>query len=368
MIDIKDKSQCSGCSACTSICPHNALSLQADQEGFDYPRLDKESCIECGLCLKVCPQPHEKQTLQTYAAVNKDEGTRLNSSSGGIFSAFAEDAIKSGWIVYGAAFDKDRMVEHAFIDNIDDIESLRGSKYVQSKIEGIFPQIKQQLKEEKKILFCGTPCQVAGLRSYLGKEYTNLTTIDFACNGVVSPEVWRRYHSERGGGDVKFRLKAESWKKYKIQIGEYISYAAEDPYMKAMIEGVTLRPSCYDCRFRGGYSGSDITMGDWWKIQKIRPDLDDDKGISFVEVHTEKGMNLMSSEMIQKFQMGNYDGEGNKGYSRTNHKDKRREKFFSELNGTSDLTSLLEKMVAPSLLKNIKKLFSRIIKSAQKKG
>ena len=199
MINIVEKKDCCGCSACVSKCPKQCISMIVDNEGFSYPYLDKENCIDCGLCEKVCPvinQNEPKKPLRCYAAINPDENIRVKSSSGGIFTMIAEYIIAEGGVVFGAAWNKNWQVEHTYTEVKEGLKVFRGSKYIQSIIGDSFIQVELFLKVGRKVLFSGTPCQIAGLKKFLRKEYNNLITVDFVCHGVPSPGVFRWYMKE----------------------------------------------------------------------------------------------------------------------------------------------------------------------------
>ena len=228
MIRIVDKKKCCGCGACAQRCPRKCITMHTDKEGFAYPVVDTGQCTNCGLCEKVCPvinQQPEQQPIATYAAINSNNMVREHSSSGGIFTLLAEEAINNGGVVFGAAFNKKWEVEHIFVDNANDLKRLRGSKYMQSDIGNSYAMAEKFLKEGKEVLFSGTPCQVAGLKRFLRKEYKNLKTVDFVCHGTPSPLVWRKYLNEVCHAnnisvitDIQFRNKAEGWKNYSFQI------------------------------------------------------------------------------------------------------------------------------------------------------
>ena len=199
MINIEDKKQCCGCSACVQRCPKQCIVMKEDEEGFLYPVADKDVCIDCNLCEQVCPvlrQREEREPLDVYAAFNKNEEVRMQSSSGGVFTALAESIIKEGGVVFGARFNEDWEVVHDYVETVEGLSAFRGSKYVQSRIGCTFSQAEQFLKQGRKVLFSGTPCQIAGLKLFLRKEYENLLSVDFICHGVPSPGVWRQYLNE----------------------------------------------------------------------------------------------------------------------------------------------------------------------------
>ena len=276
------------------------ITMQEDKEGFLYPVIDNNLCATCGLCEKVCPiinQAEEQIPLRTLVAKNKNEEIRKASSSGGIFTLYAEKTIKKGGIVYGAIFNEKWEVRHSAVETIEGLNRLRGSKYVQSKIGNCYQEAEKRLKEGREVLFTGTPCQIAGLKRYLRKEYKNLTTIDVVCHGVPSPRVWREYLKERcqelgiSINDIKeisFRDKVVGWKRFSLSLKTDTLYTYKpldnDTFMRCFLNDLCLRPSCYTCPARKGKSGSDITLADLWGCQEICPDLDDDKGLSLVLV------------------------------------------------------------------------------------
>lgn len=335
MIQIIDKAKCCGCNACVQRCPKQCITMHEDEEGFLYPKVDPKSCIDCGLCDKVCPvlnQNEPKQPLQVFAAKNRNEDQRLRSSSGGIFILLAEYTIKQGGVVFGARFDKNWEVEHAYAETLEDLEPLMRSKYVQSRIGNTYKEAEQFLKQGRQVLFVGTSCQIAGLKKFLRKDYDNLLAVDFICHGVPSPGVWRNYlkeiqivRSENAGKKtvlsssqnsvpvitgINFREKqlgGYGWKKYGFVVcsespstGDKNSVLLstsfrENIYMKGFLTNLYLRPSCYQCPAKAGKSQSDLTIGDFWGIDKFRPDLDDDKGVGAILVYSQKAMKILDS-------------------------------------------------------------------------
>lgn len=308
MITIKNKKDCMGCNACYSICPPKCIAMKDDTEDFWYPEVDYNKCIKCGLCIKVCPIINktivDNQPF-AYACINKNDTIRLESTSGGIFTLIAEQIIDEGGVVLGAGFTQDFLVEHSFIEKKEEISLFRGSKYVQSKIGNMYIKVKEFLNQGKKVLFSGTPCQIGGLKSYLGKDYKNLFCIDIICHGVPSPLVWRKYISYRekiAGSKSKriaFRQKNEGWKRYSVSFlfDNDIMYQKtmdNDIYMKAFLKDICLRPSCYDCSFKTIHRESDLTLADFWGIQNIIPKMDDDKGTSLVFVNSPKGQQMIT--------------------------------------------------------------------------
>lgn len=345
MIRIVDPSRCCGCSACVQRCPKQCISLREDAEGFLYPEVDASLCVDCGLCEQVCPELHpdaERQPLQTFAAVNPDAGVRLASSSGGVFTALAEQVIDAGGVVFGAAFDAHWEVRHRCATTREELAAFRGSKYVQSVIGDTFLQTERFLKSGRRVLFSGTPCQIAGLRRFLRRDYDLLLCVDFICHGVPSPGVFRAYLAEemtklaRQGEkkysfafstipsipkadalaarlgcrieDIRFRDKTNGWKKFSFALslskasaaGEKIQFCAlnsftENAFMQAFLRDLILRPSCYACPAKCFRSGSDLTLGDYWGVEREAPHLDDDGGTSLVFANSGRGEQFLSS-------------------------------------------------------------------------
>ena len=302
MIQIIDKHNCCGCSACVMVCPKQCIKLTEDEKGFKYPFVQKESCINCGLCEKVCTALIPRfvhDPIEVFAAFNPNENVRENSSSGGVFSMLAEMIIDDGGVVFGACFDEKWDVIHDYTETKQGIERFRGSKYVQSNIGDSYKKVFKFLKDGRKVLFSGTPCQNAGLKNFLRKEYDNLLTIEVVCHGVPSPLVWRSYieyvnPNKREISYINLRDKSRGWKKYSylIKSGEerlVDEFASSSLYLLGFSLNLTLRPSCYRCSAKGLRSGADITLADCWGVHDIKDIIDDNKGISAILVNSNKG-------------------------------------------------------------------------------
>lgn len=304
---ITNKYDCTGCGACWNICPKKCIKSCTDEEGFPYPKVDEKNCIDCGFCMKVCPiQNKIKGTNnkgEVYAAWSKDEDIRYHSTSGGVFSELAYSVLDMGGLVAGAAYGEDNLVHHIIVSNKVDIEQIRQSKYVQSDIEDVYLVIRRYLKEGKKVLFCGSPCQIAGLRACLQGKEDGLTTIDFICRGMNSPKAyiyWIKELEELFSSRVIrvwFKYKEHGWKQSPLctridfENGQYhIENGEKNSFMQGYLRGnLYLRPSCAKCQFKGEERCSDITLADFWKIDS---QYDDDCGTSMVMINSENGKKL----------------------------------------------------------------------------
>ena len=377
MIEIKDKYNCCGCGACEQICPKHCITLNDDEEGFLYPAVDLKTCIDCKLCEKVCHELHPYSTREpekVLAAINKDENIRMKSSSGGIFYVLAAKTINDGGVVFGARFDDNWQVVLDYAETLEDIVPFMGSKYVQARTDSAFRNAKVFLDQNRKVLFSGTPCQIAALNQYLRKDYENLTTVDFVCHGVPSPKVWGMYLNEIVSSvnnikDVKFRNKSTGWKNFNFKLSYndvsksycIVSHHRENPYMKVFLNDVILRPSCYDCKAKCGRSKSDITVADFWGIQEEIPIMDDDKGTGLVMINTGKGMNSLEwSSIVYKESSLDIASKYNQGLSPNTKIHPKRERFFANLNSTNSVIDLMEESVKPSFICRTRLLLHRI--------
>ena len=283
--------------------------MTSDEEGFAYPNIDASKCTNCGLCEKFCPvinQSEAREPLGSFAAINPNEDIRLKSSSGGIFSLLAEKVVIDGGVVFGAKFNEKWEVVHDYTETIEDISQFRGSKYVQSRIGDNYIKAKQFLDAGRKVLFSGTPCQIAGLKLFLRKDYSNLLSVDIICHGVPSPIIWKRHinkikYNNCQITNIYFRDKSNGWETFNFhvtgntQFGNNISIKnvmhSQDAYMKAFLYNLSLRPSCYKCAFRNGKGNSDITIADLWNWNRNQDlqHFQDNKGTSLVLSYTSKG-------------------------------------------------------------------------------
>jgi coenzyme F420-reducing hydrogenase beta subunit len=302
--------------ACLNICEVNAIHTETDIEGFYYPTIDSRKCIGCHKCTNVCPiiNHFNKKTdyeKKIYAVYSKDSNIQKSSSSGGVFSELAKIIISQNGIVFGSAFDNNFTLTTIGITTEDALYLLRGSKYIQSDIGTVFLQIKSTLNKGRKVLFCGTPCQIAGLYAYLDYNDDNLFTIDLVCYGVPSPVVFEKYKAWLEGQYGKlisfsFRDKKFSWKAFNIKAvmerGTYYGTWEEDPYMRGFLREYFLRKSCHVCRFANTNRLADITLADFWgyrsRLGKFR---DRDQGISMVLINTPQGEKLFNQMSYQVY-------------------------------------------------------------------
>ena len=299
-----DPLQCYGCRACAGICPAQCIRMEKNAEGFLYPRIDESACVHCGKCAAACPGLHPADypyAPRAYAAVNTDEAIRSTSTSGGVFFPVAKQILRRDGVVFGVEFDEDFFARHAFAETEEDARAFCRSKYMQSDTLNCFAEAKAFLDAGRPVLFTGTACQIAGLKQFLGREYDDLYTMDIICGGVASPVLWQKYlRSFRKGKpqQVSFRDKTNGWYRSAVRIdfadgSQYMCEFRKDPYMEMFIKGFSVRESCYRCGFRQEHIGADLTIADFWGIDDVLPELNDDRGISVVLSHTEKGEQLL---------------------------------------------------------------------------
>lgn len=321
MKEICNRIECTGCMACVNVCTHHAIQVVPDDEGFDRPQIDNDLCVNCGLCQQTCPvnnHPIVNEPQRVFSGWSSDEIVRLYSSSGGAFTEIARPILEEGGVVFGCALNKDLKAEHIYVESIEDLASkLRGSKYVQSKIDNCYSQVKELLRQGRKVLFSGTPCQIAGLKNYLHKEYANLITVDLICHGVPSPMIFEDYkkfvqkREKMKLVDIKFRCKKYSWIFFNMTITGHVEKGTtlktyygnyyNDPYIRGFLRDYFLRPSCHQCHFTSTKRCSDFTIADWWGYSKDSS-LDKDfsyKGVSLILVNTNKALKLLPIMRMQ---------------------------------------------------------------------
>ncbi len=309
MILFENKNQCCGCTACANVCPCNAITMVADEEGFKYPEINGDLCVECGRCKTVC-QIHSLKTEKeiepvVYAAKNADDETRAKSTSGGMFSVFANKVLQDGGVIYGVAYSDDFTVVHERAETAEDYERFRGSKYVQSDLNDCFSKVKEDLKNGRKVLFTGTPCQIAGLKTFLGDKANseNIILCEIICHGAPSPKLWKDHlallESERGSKVVNYRNRSKvlGWHGHNEHVffengKEEYKTKLSQLHKDLFYAHLTIRPSCYACQYTQFPRSADISIADFWGIENFMPEFDDNKGTSMLILNTNKALNL----------------------------------------------------------------------------
>lgn len=302
-IEVDIKEECCGCTACKNICPVNAIEMKEDKEGFLYPIVNEEKCIKCELCKKVCPVlniKNETKEQHAYIFQNANDDVRRQSTSGGAFSAIAEKIIDKNGIVYGVIFDKDFNVIHKGIENKEELYKFRNSKYVQSNLNNVFKEVKENLEKDRWVCFSGTSCQIEGLKNFLRKQYEKLLLVDVVCRAVPSPLIWKKYlklktQENKDIDKIYFRDKLYGYKYSNFSVYDsqnnlrYHNGVESDPYLRAFFSNICDRPSCYNCKFKKLNRESDITLWDCFNVEKYNSKLDDDKGTTRILANTVKG-------------------------------------------------------------------------------
>ncbi len=316
---LPDKESCCGCGACAQACPQGCITLLPDAEGFLYPQIDSTSCLHCGACLSACPSrqewpvpnsfPGRRSTPTCYAARINDNDLLANSSSGGLFSLFAQNAVKNGCHVAGVRWNHDASaVEFDLAETPEALRQFMGSKYLQANTGDIYKRIRQLLHSGEKVLFFGTACQIAALHQFLKDRPQSLSTIEILCHGVPSSLFWdihRKSTMQKMGvtafAKVNFRNKVHGWRNFHISFEGTKDNApvtlslpfTQDTFFRLFLKNLSLRPSCYHCKYKKQRCGSDLTIGDFWKIEKHLRHKDDDAGLSCCCVNTPKGEELL---------------------------------------------------------------------------
>ncbi len=368
---------CSGCTACAAICPVSAIRMEADSEGFLYPAIDGSTCITCSACERVCPvlhRPAPRAPLAVYAAICNDDNIRQQSSSGGLFTLLARRVLAGGGCVVGAGWSDDLRVVHKAARSEAELAELRGSKYVQSELGDMFKQVEEQLSLGGKVLFSGTPCQIAGLKAFLAESPKacgackgQLLCVDLICHAAPSPGVFARYKREmeaRFGAKarrISFRDKHFGWKRYALSFtfengAEYRAPQDQDPYMQGFAKDLFNRPSCSACSFRELRSGADITLADYWQVHTTVPAFDDDRGTSLLLAVTPSGSEATHALQAQGGGQGAQWAETtfadirdkNPVVYRSLRQHRNRKAFFRRLD-KGPVAALIERLLRPSL-------------------
>lgn len=357
MLEVLEKDKCCGCSACFSACGHHAITMQLDSEGFEYPIISQEVCVDCGLCQSVCPvlQYENRKSIREknsdaqigFAARNKNYSQRLISSSGSIFPPIAEWILDNDGLVVGAAYDKDFNVVHKFVESKDELRALQGSKYLQCKADNeTFKYIRKELKNGRKVLYSGMACQVEGLKSFLRKDYDNLYTIDLICMGIPSYVVWQKYLAAFFGDEkiksINFKEKSIGWDTFTFRVDTdkriFKERGMHNLYLRSMFLSWNMRPSCFQCPFKKAKRISDFTLADAWGVYHSTPDINDNKGLSSVIVHSNKGLELWNilKDKIDSVQVSIDDiAAGNSNLITNKPQTGDRRRFYETLNVNS---------------------------------
>ena len=419
MIKIIKKEDCVGCNACVQRCPKQCISYHEDEQGFLYPKVDESLCIKCGLCEKVCPvinQAEPRKPIAVYAARNLDTEVQKNSSSGGVFFALAKSVIEQGGVVFGAKFNDKWEVVHDYAETLDGIRAFQGSKYVQSRIEDNFAKAERFLKDGRKVMFTGTPCQLAGLRLFLRKDYgEQLLKVDVVCHGVPSPLIWREYlkfitarptgapagkntdfislNGIPASAGISFRDKKLGWEKYGFSVrtaatngsgensdfqsairqnpeGKFIFFETHDKnlFMQIFLRDLDLRPSCYDCPTKCGKAHSDITLADFWGVEKLLPQAYDSNGVSLILIHTLRGNMAVESLPIETYKT-DYGAaiESNRSIEKSVSCPPQYNFFWKKFNkggfeSITTLTNIMHRSLIQRIISKLKIIIQRVIR------
>lgn len=342
------KRECTGCMACYNSCPNGSIKMKMEFEGCTYPYRNTKTCLKCGKCRMACPvlqkgkKQQPEQLIIAYAGYCTDEKIRSTSSSGAVFPLVAQWCIDRGGIVFGARYDGVKVI-HSSAETMGEVQLFKGSKYIQSNIGLTYRQAKKALENGKYVLYTGLPCQIEGLKAYLGKEYGRLYTIDLICHGIGAPGIWEEYikvfHRGKKIKQIDFKNKDAGWNKEQLVIQyangrEYRRFPLDDYYDYGFQKNIFLRSSCYDCKFKGFERKSDLTIGDAWGVERYAPRFRDDKGCSLIFVHSEKGEEIFK-EISKKMKYEAVDGKKAVRYNRrmisSVPETPRRKEFYEDL-------------------------------------
>lgn len=380
MISVTNKELCVGCGACADACPRKCINMIYDSEGFLYPNVEESKCISCGLCKEVCPVintavHNNDKKPDAFAFINNNEDERFASSSGGAFPLIAKRMLDKGAVVFGAVFDDEFNVVHSAAQNAEDIKKQCSSKYVQSNTNGCYRLVKDLLKNGKEVMFVGTPCQAAGLRTYLGNDdISNLLLVDLVCHGVPSPGVWKKYLDEKFENiadidTIDFRYKKHGWRdlyfnaKFIGDKPDLCELSGKNEYFMGFLKNITLRPACYECKFKTANRISDITLADFWGVMHVLPEMYDNKGCSLIMTHSPKGLQMIKSlEPYARIVSVDFDkaAEHNTAIYKSASIHRNRGKFFEDYKAGKPVIATLKEVGKEPIYSKISLLIRKI--------
>jgi coenzyme F420-reducing hydrogenase beta subunit len=376
MIKIENKEDCCGCYACLNVCSKDCITMERDNEGFFYPKVDESLCIDCHLCENVCPKQEEtstKTSLHSFAARYNEDNARKTSSSGAMFPLLANKILENKGVIFASMFDRNWNVVVSYFENKEEITPFLKSKYVQSHIGYSFREVKSFLKEGRQVMFVGTPCQVEGLNNYLKDNKENLITVELICHGVPSEKVWQMYLEEvlkknnikrQEVKNIEFRSKRKGWLWYSLEMKNkkktfFTQTKYDNIFLRGFLQNYFLRPSCYNCPSKALTSGSDFTIGDFWSMDKVLKGYDDDKGTSILLVNSKKAEEFIKDLNFEKKELPYQDVVMcNKTIITSSTRNENREVFFRDIdkgNIIDNINKYLKPTKKPTLSNRIKR-------------
>lgn len=375
-LETGDKKECNGCGICTIGCPTNAIKMVEDNEGFYYPEIDESKCIKCNKCKNICSNYNNSDDSgKAYMAINNNKEELKNSSSGGMYYVLAKYVIEKSGVVFGVEYGQDLKVQHNYYENLGDCKKFQGSKYLRSDIGNSYEKVKEFLKQDRWVLFTGTPCQCNALKVFLKEDYEKLILCEIICHANPSQKVFKRYidelekNREKKVINVHFRIKDTGWRN-QTPVIEYENgnIEEENTYFSAFVNELLGRPSCHSCQFSSTNRISDFTIGDFWGVEKVIPDIiDDDTGISLITVNTEKGMKIFDEI---KDNMTYKEVDKKLAFSYNHHSNvpmhKNRQKFFDNLDKMPVIENMQKCMkvsIIRKVLRKSKNIAKKLIKS-----
>ena len=379
-LDNKIKNTCNGCGVCALVCPKKCIKMVEDTEGFLYPEIDEKKCIKCDKCRRFCSNypKNNEYTIKAYATKNKNEENRKNSTSGGIFKILAQYVINNNGVVFGVKLNENLIAMHDYAENMDDCKKFSTSKYVRSDLNCSYEKVKEFLNSKRKVLFTGTPCQIQGLRNFIGKDNDNLILCEIICHANPSPKILKMYlrNNELVYGqkikNIYFRSKNE-----EMNNSAYIEF--ENGFKKSASTYITAftgaqlisRPSCNNCKFVSSNRKADFTIGDFWGIENIAPEINTENGVSLISVNTSKGNRIFDEVKTQMMiKEVNYDLVCSFNHYRNVKEHKNRGKFFKGISNekinSENIIKYMNKYTKKSVYRKIAGKIKVIIKRAIK--